>query len=44
MVGNARDRPLHQRMSGQKVSGVDFPSGYAEVDELLRQYGKSVTT
>jgi ankyrin repeat protein len=25
---------------GASVSGVDFPSGYAEVDELLRRYGK----
>jgi hypothetical protein len=23
------------------LSGVDFPSGYAEVDELLRSYGRS---
>ena len=27
--------------AGADVSGVDFPSGYAEVDDLLRQYGKS---
>jgi len=26
--------------AGASVSGVVFPSGYAEVDELLRQYGK----
>ena len=24
--------------AGASVSGVDFPSGYAEVDELLRQH------
>jgi ankyrin repeat protein len=26
--------------AGASVSGVAFPSGYAEVDELLRQYGR----
>jgi len=26
--------------AGASVSGVGFPSGYAEVDELLRRYGK----
>ena len=26
--------------AGALVDGVDFPSGYAEVDELLRRYGK----
>jgi len=26
--------------AGAPVSGVDLPSGYAEVDELLRRYGK----
>ncbi len=25
--------------AGASVGGVDFPSGYAEVDELLRRYG-----
>jgi ankyrin repeat protein len=25
--------------AGASVSGIEFPSGYAEVDELLRQYG-----
>jgi hypothetical protein len=25
--------------AGASVGGVRFPSGYAEVDELLRQYG-----
>jgi ankyrin repeat protein len=28
--------------AGASVSGVAFPSGYAEVDELLRQYGSSM--
>jgi ankyrin repeat protein len=27
--------------AGASVSGVDYPSGYAEVDELLRPYGKN---
>ena len=27
--------------AGASLSGISFPSGYAEVDELLRQYGKS---
>jgi ankyrin repeat protein len=27
--------------AGATVTSVDFPSGYAEVDELLRRYGKS---
>jgi ankyrin repeat protein len=26
--------------AGARVDGVNFPSGYAEVDELLRRYGK----
>jgi ankyrin repeat protein len=26
--------------AGARVSGIDFPSGYAEVDDLLRQYSK----
>jgi hypothetical protein len=26
--------------AGALVSGVDFPSGYAEVDELLRSHRK----
>jgi ankyrin repeat protein len=25
--------------AGASVSGIEFPSGYAQVDELLRQYG-----
>src|SRR5262249_9801551 len=27
--------------AGASVNGAGFPSGYAEVGELLRQYGKS---
>jgi ankyrin repeat protein len=27
--------------AGATISGVDYPSGYTEVDELLRNYGKS---
>jgi ankyrin repeat protein len=26
--------------AGAQVNGIDFPSGYAEVDDLLRQYSK----
>jgi ankyrin repeat protein len=26
--------------AGASVNGIDFPSGYAEVDELLREYAK----
>ena len=28
--------------AGASVSGVNFPSGYAEVDELLRRYGEGL--
>jgi hypothetical protein len=27
--------------AGASVSGVDFPSGYAEVDALLQQYASN---
>jgi len=30
--------------AGASVNGVDYPSGYAEVDELLRRYGRSDKT
>ena len=28
--------------AGASVSDVAFPSGYSEVDDLLRRYGKTV--
>jgi len=37
---NATDRRMREKRRSEARGGVAFPSGYAEVDELLRSQGK----